>query len=81
FDLAKKAVRINSATQIAVTKLDVLFPSCAGARQYEKMPVDARKFIEDIEGELGVKVTLIGTGPDLDDIVDRRSVEKATITR
>jgi adenylosuccinate synthase len=72
FDLAKKAIRINSATQIAVTKLDVLFPSCAGISQYEKMSADARKFIEDIEGELGVQVTLIGTGPNLDDIIDRR---------
>lgn len=72
FELAKKSIRINSATQIAVTKLDVMFPSCAGIRQYEKMPTDAKKFIEEIEGELGVKVTLIGTGPDLDDIVDRR---------
>ncbi|AIF82736.1 adenylosuccinate synthase [Candidatus Nitrososphaera evergladensis SR1] len=72
FELAKKSIRINSATQIAVTKLDVMFPSCAGVRQYEKMPADAKKFIEEIEGELGVKVTLIGTGPDLDDVVDRR---------
>lgn len=72
FDLAKKSTRLNSATQIAITKLDVMFPSCAGVRRYEKMPANARKFIEEIEGELGVKATLIGTGPDLDDVVDRR---------
>jgi adenylosuccinate synthase len=72
FNLAKKSIRLNSATQIAVTKLDVMFPACAGVRQYEKMPQDARKYIEDIEGELGIKVTLIGTGPDLADVVDRR---------
>lgn len=72
FDLAKKANRINSATQIAVTKLDVMFPACAHVRQYEKLPADARKYIEEIEGELGVKATLIGTGPELDDVIDRR---------
>ena len=72
FNLAKKSIRLNSATQLAVTKLDVMFPGCAGARQYDKMPQDARKYIEEIEGELGVKVTLIGTGPDLADVVDRR---------
>jgi adenylosuccinate synthase len=72
FNLAKKSIRLNSATQLAVTKLDVMFPGCAGATQYEKMPQDARKCIEEIEGELGVKVTLIGTGPDLVDVVDRR---------
>jgi adenylosuccinate synthase len=72
FNLAKKSIRINSATQLAVTKLDVMFPGCARARQYEKMPPDARKYIEEIEAELGVKVTLIGTGPDLDDVIDKR---------
>ncbi len=72
FELAKKAVRLNSATQLAVTKLDVMFPECARVCDWAKMPAGARKFIEDIEGELGVRVTLVGTGPELDDVVDRR---------
>jgi len=72
-DLAKKAIRLNSGTQLAVTKLDVLFPQCAGLNDYLKLPAEARKFIEEIEGETGLKVTLIGTGPDLYDVVDRRS--------
>jgi adenylosuccinate synthase len=71
-DLAKKAIRINSATQLAVTKMDVLYPQCAGVREYAKMPAEAKKFIEGIEGETGLKVTLIGTGPELYDMVDRR---------
>ncbi len=72
-DLAKKAIRINSATQLAVTKLDVLYPQSAGVKEYAKLPAEARKFIENIEGEAGLKVTLIGTGPELYDVVDRRS--------
>ncbi|HEU4604966.1 MAG TPA: adenylosuccinate synthetase [Nitrososphaera sp.] len=72
-DLAKKAIRINSATQLAVTKLDVLYPQSAGVKEYAKLPVEAKKFIENIEGETGLKVTLIGTGPELYDVVDRRS--------
>ncbi|MEM2139944.1 adenylosuccinate synthetase [Nitrososphaera sp.] len=72
FELAKKAVRLNSATQIAVTKMDVLFPECARMRDWNKLSAGAKKFVEEIEGELGVKVTLIGTGPELDDMVDRR---------
>ncbi|NWG36322.1 adenylosuccinate synthetase [Nitrososphaera sp.] len=72
FELAKKAVRLNSATQIAVTKMDVLFPECARMRDWNKLSAGAKKFVEEIEGELGVKVTLIGTGPELDDVVDRR---------
>jgi len=72
-DLAKKAIRLNSGTQLAVTKLDVLYPECAGAKEYSKLPAEARKFIENIEGETGLKVTLIGTGAELYDVVDRRS--------
>jgi adenylosuccinate synthase len=70
--LAKKAIRLNSATQLAITKLDVLYPQCMGMREYAKLPNEAKKFIENIEGETGLKVTLIGTGPELYDIVDRR---------
>ena len=72
-DLAKKAIRLNSATQLAVTKMDVLYSQCAGVREYSKLPVEAKKFVEDIEGETGLKVALIGTGPELYDVVDRRS--------
>jgi len=71
-DLAKKAIRINSATQLAVTKMDVLYPKCAGVREYGKLPAEAKNFIENIEGETGLKVTLVGTGPELYDVVDRR---------
>jgi len=49
-----------------------MFPESAKVRDWSKLPSDARKFIEDIEGELGVRVTLVGTGPDLDDVIDRR---------
>lgn len=72
-ELAKKSIRVNSGTQLAVTKLDVLFPECAGVKEYEKLSPGARKFVEEIEGETGVRVTLIGTGPELQDTVDRRS--------
>lgn len=71
-DLAKKSVSINSATQIAVTKLDVVFPDCAGLKEYSKLTPDARNFIQDIEAKLGVDVVLIGTGAEINDIIDRR---------
>jgi adenylosuccinate synthase len=71
--LAKKAIKLNSATQLAVTKLDVVFPQSAGVTEYTKLPVEAKKFIENIESEAGLKVTLIGTGQELYDVVDRIS--------
>jgi len=73
--LAKKSVMINSATQIAVTKLDVVFPECKGLKEFSKLPVEAKNFIEKIEDNLGVKVVLIGTGAEINEIIDRR-IEK-----
>src|ERR671912_2764404 len=72
-ELAKKSIRLNSATHLALTKLDIVFPQSAGLREYPKLPEDAKKFIENIEGETGLKVTLIGTGREVNDVIDRRS--------
>jgi adenylosuccinate synthase len=72
FGLAKRSVMIDGATQIALTKLDCVYTSCKGARSYAEVPEDAKQFVKKIEKETGVKVALIGTGPDALDIVDRR---------
>lgn len=71
-ELAKKSIKINSATQLAVTKLDVVFPECAGLTEYSKLTSKPRQFIENIEANLGVKVVLIGTGAEITQIIDRR---------
>ena len=73
FELAKKTARINGATQSAVTKLDCLFSGCAGARKFSDLPKDAKNFIKEVEDKTGVPVTLIGTGPEALDIIDRRT--------
>jgi adenylosuccinate synthase len=70
--LAKKAIKINSASQLAVTKLDILYPECAGLKDYATLPVNAKHFIEDIEHQTGKPVTIIGTGEDLNEVIDRR---------
>jgi len=74
YDLAKRAVMLNGATQAAVTKIDVLFPECKGVKSYEELSQQAKAFIKKVEKEIGVPVTLIGTGPDTWEIVDRRDV-------
>jgi adenylosuccinate synthase len=71
-DLAKKAIRLNGGTSFALTKLDVLYPECAGVKNYSKLSYPAKKFIEEIEAELGLKAELIGTGTDVDSIIDQR---------
>jgi len=73
FELAKRAVMLNGATQAAVTKIDILFPECKGAKFYSELSDEAKKFIAKIEKEIGIPVTLIGTGPEAWEIVDRRS--------
>ncbi len=72
YGLAKRAAMINGATQIAVTKFDVLYPETAGSSSYVDIPLKARKFIETIEERVGLPVTLIGTGPSVEEIIDRR---------
>ncbi|MEM1586531.1 MAG: adenylosuccinate synthetase [Candidatus Bathyarchaeia archaeon] len=72
FDLAKRAVMLNSATQAAVTKIDAVFPECKGARSFNDLSAEAREFIRKIESEIKIPVTLIGTGPEVWDMVDRR---------
>ena len=72
FELARKAVMVNGATQAALTKLDVLFPECKGARTYDKLFTEAKQFINEIEKQTEISVVLIGTGPEALDIIDRR---------
>ena len=73
FDLAQRAIMLNSATQLAITKLDVRFPECAGVKSFNDLTSEAKSFIKNIEEKLQVPVTLIGTGPLVDDTVDVRS--------
>lgn len=72
FDLAKRAVMINGATQVAITCLDRLFKGASGVRNWEQLPSDAKEFVKKIEKELEVPVTIISTGRELDNIIDLR---------
>jgi len=72
FELARRSVMINGATQLALTCLDRLFRGCRGARSLDKLTPEARAFVEKLEDELGVPVTLISTGPDIGDTIDLR---------
>ena len=71
FDLASKAVHLNGATQAAITKMDVVFPDAIGAKKFGDLPNKARAFVEEVERTIGIPVTLIGTGPSNEDLIDR----------
>ncbi len=72
FDLARRNAKINGATQAALTKLDCIYPSCQGKRVFSDLPDDAKQFVFEVEKRTGIPVTLIGTGPDALDLIDRR---------
>ena len=72
-DLAKRAIMLNGATQISITKLDVLFSECAGKTSFNDLSDEAKIFIKNIENKLNIRVTIIGTGPSINDVIDRRS--------
>jgi adenylosuccinate synthase len=72
FEVAKRAVTVNGATQAAVTKLDCVYAECKGIREFGELPREAKQFIDEIEKRTRIKVILIGTGPEALDIIDRR---------
>ncbi len=71
YELARRSITLNSGTQIALTKLDTLFPGCAGVRDYTKLPREASEFVANVETELGRPVVYIGTGNEAEDVIDR----------
>lgn len=73
FELARRAVMLNSATQLAITKLDIVYPDCAHKTSFEQLNEPAKSFIKKIEDKVGVPVTMIGTGPEGKDVIDRRN--------
>jgi len=80
FKLARRAVELNGGTQIALTKLDVLFPPAKGVRTLSELPKEARDFVSEIEQKTRIPVTLIGTGAAETDLIDLRARQKARST-
>lgn len=71
FELARKAVRLNGATSIALTKLDILYPELSGKQDHSSIPEEALEFIEKIEDSCGVRVKFLSTGPNAKDMIIR----------
>ncbi len=40
-----------------------------GIKDYDKLPINARKYVEFIEKSIGVKITLVSNGPKRDEII------------
>jgi len=73
FELARRAIMLNGATQLAITKIDLISPEAAGVRRFEELPDKAKEFIRKVEDETRRPVMLIGTGSSTWEVVDRRA--------
>lgn len=71
--LARYSAMVNGATQIALTGLDRIDPTCKGVTDYDKLSDKAKDFVKKAEEDVGVPFTLLSTGPELSEIVDLRS--------
>ncbi len=70
-DLAKRSIQLNSATKIALTKVDILFPPDQGKTSFTELSQQAKDWIFNLEKKIGMPFTFIGTGPADIDIIDR----------
>ena len=71
-EIVRRAADVNSATAIALHGADYIDFANRGVRRYEDLTPSTREFIERLEVETGVPVTLIGVGPRTDETIDRR---------
>jgi len=72
WDVIDRAVAANSPTQLAVHGLDYLDFSNKLAKSFADLTDQAKDFISALEERTEVPVTLVGTGPDIDEIIDLR---------
>lgn len=72
WNVVKRAIMINRPTQIALNFVDYIDRKNYKATDYKMLTKDTKEFIEKIETDYGVPVTLIGTGPDIEDTIDLR---------
>ena len=71
-DLVKEAALLNRPTQIAITFIDYLSYADHGKTKLTALTRKSREFIDTIETQLQIPVTLIKTGIDFKHIIDRR---------
>jgi adenylosuccinate synthase len=79
-DLAIKSMIGNTGTQAAITCLDRLFKGNYNVRSFDKLTPEAQDFLDNLSTRLKNKspyfkgISLISTGPDLENTIDLRSL-------
>ena len=67
-----EACELNGPTQIALMFADYTTHKDYGKNKWRNLSNLTKAFVEEIEANTGVPVTLIGTSPDFEGMVDRR---------
>jgi len=70
-DAVKTAILVNRPTQIALQFLNYLFPQDEDKNSWKALSREAKVYIENLEDDLKVPITLIGTGRLNEAMIDR----------
>ncbi len=71
--MAEYSAMINGATQVALTGLDKLDPSCYGMTDYEDLSSKIKEFVRKAEQDVGVPITILSTGPEISQTINLRN--------
>ncbi|MEY3868773.1 MAG: hypothetical protein RLZZ338_2664 [Cyanobacteriota bacterium] len=71
-EIVKRAIIVNRPTQIALQFLNYLFPEDENVVAWSELSSEAKHYVTNMENQLGIPITLIGTGQSHDAMIDRR---------
>lgn len=79
FEVVKRALDANFPTCIALHGSDYLDYNNKGANTYDDLTLATQGWIQQMEMRTGVPVCIVGTGPTVAEIIDRRETEPDNI--
>lgn len=79
WELARRAVDVNRPTTIAIHGADYLNYGSFGKHAWGDLTDDVRKFVDLVEARLSTPVGFVFTGPEEDQLVDRRPARVGSV--
>lgn len=81
WDLARRAIQVNRPTRLAVNGLDYLSFANLNVRSPESLSWNARTLVEQLEDESAVRMTYLGVGPGLTQVLESAGLRNSAIHR